>query len=466
MNKIRVEEILNAVSGELIAGNREKQVSGVRHDSRECTEGDLFVAVCGENQDGHVYIPNVIEAGAAAVLVSHEGEWLEKAAEQSVSVIKVDDTVYALGELAKYYLGTLDIKKVAVTGSVGKTSVRDMTYYALSEKYNCGRNMKNYNNDIGLPLSIFQFDDSTETAVLEMGMSGFGEIDRLAEIVKPDIGIITNIGVSHIENLGSRQGIFKAKMEMAKHLSENGTLIFASSDMLTKESTAGDYSLISAGSSEEDDYIISEVDDRGVEGIEFTLECESGTHRVGIPVPGIHNAINSALAIAAGNVMGVSVEESIQGLEKAELTGRRLKFVKGKRLDVIDDTYNASPDSMKSALKVLESSSIRGNESSKRTAVLGDMFELGEESERQHYEVGNFAGNLDIDLLIAVGKDAKYIYEGAAGGKAERVFFDKKEDFYEKIGELTHEGDIVLVKGSRGMRMEQVVEKLIEYQEL
>ncbi len=466
MNKITVGEFLTAVSGRLITGSGDVTVSGVKHDSRECSAGDLFVAVCGENHDGHQYIPAVLEAGASAVMVSHEGAWADKAAELGVPVIMVEDTVYAMGELAKYYLETLDIKKVAVTGSVGKTSVRDMTYYVLSEKYNCGRNMKNYNNEIGLPLSVFQFDDSTEAAVLEMGMSDFGEIDRLAEIVKPDIGIITNIGVSHIENLGSREGIFRAKMELAGHIAENGTLIFAESDILTKASTAGNYSQISVGTSDNDDYIISDVDDRGIGGIEFTLEHGPDRSRIGMPVPGVHNAVNSSLAIAAGSVLGITIEEAIRGLEKTELTGRRLRVIRGERLDVIDDTYNASPDSMKSALKVLEQSSFREGAEAHRVAVLGDMFELGSESMRQHREVGEFAGKLGIDLLIAVGCDAKYICEGASDGGLKSVFFSSKEELLEEIDDLTGDGDIVLVKGSRGMKMEQAVEKLLGYQEL
>ena len=178
----------------------------------------------------------------------------------------VDDTVYSLGDLAAWYLDSLNVRKVAVTGSVGKTSVRDMIYYVLCEKYNAGRNMKNYNNDIGLPLSIFQFDENTEAVVLEMGMNHFGEIDRLASIVKPDIAVITNIGVAHVENLGSREGIFRAKMEVTSHLKEEGCLIYAwDNEFLTPERTAGAYRCISAGIDKECDYVISKVDDYGLE---------------------------------------------------------------------------------------------------------------------------------------------------------------------------------------------------------
>ncbi len=466
MDKISVNEILHAAKGRLLSGDAGTLITGVRHDSRECGAGDLFVAVCGEKNDGHDYIESVISSEAAAVMVSHEGPWLEKARAEGTAVIMVEDTVYAMGELAGYYLDKLDVRKVAVTGSVGKTSVRDMVYYILSEKYVCGRNMKNYNNDIGLPLSIFQFDSSTEAVVLEMGMSGYGEIDRLAGIVRPDIGIITNIGVAHIENLGSREGIFKAKMELAGHISESGTLIFEKSDMLTKESTAGDYRQVSAGTDKDCDYVISNIDDRGIEGIEFTLEHEGKTLDVRLPVPGKHNAVNSAVAVAAGELLDVSAEDALKGLSKLELTGRRLRYIRGRQADVIDDTYNASPDSMKSALKVLENSPLPEKSGSKRTAILGDMFELGDESRMQHREVGRFAAGLDIDRIIAVGSDAREIFEGAQGGRAEVMYFSTKEEFYARLGEFAGKGDIILVKGSRGMKMEDIVEKLIEYQEL
>ena len=221
MNKTRISEILEATGGKLVSGSAEDFVTGVWHDSRECGEGDMFVAIIGENQDGHKYIPDVCGKGCRTVLASHTDGWPEKLdddAKAGLNVILVDDTVEAMDELACWYLDTLNVKKVAVTGSVGKTSVRDMIYYVLSEKYNCGRNLKNYNNNIGLPISIFQFDDATEAVVLEMGMDSFGEIRFLSGIVKPQIGVITTIGVAHMEKLGSRDGIFQAKMEITENI--------------------------------------------------------------------------------------------------------------------------------------------------------------------------------------------------------------------------------------------------------
>lgn len=359
MDKISIDAVVKAVNGTLTKKCEENYITGVKHDSRECAGGDLFVAIKGENLDGHKYIPQVLESGCRTVLASHEDGWLDEVKDKDLNIIMVDDTVYAMGELAKYYLETLDIVKIAVTGSVGKTSTRDMIYYALSEKYNCGRNMKNFNNNIGLPLSIFRFDSKTQAAVLEMGMDSFGEIDRLAEIVKPHIAVITNIGVSHMENLGSREGIFKAKMEVAEHITgykgKPGVLIFPwDGEFLTKENTEGSYSQLVIGEDGKSDYIISGIDDFGLDGIQFNIEHAEKSKRIKIPVPGRHNAVNAALAIAVGSLLDVSVNEAQEGLKKVQLTGSRLKILKNGKLSVIDDTYNANPDSMKSALKVLE----------------------------------------------------------------------------------------------------------------
>lgn len=465
MKKTTIEEVVRASGGALIKGNKEEFITGVKHDSRECGEGDMFVAIVGDNQDGHKYIPQVVEKGCRTVMVSHTDGWLEAVADEELNIIKVEDTVYSMGELAKYYLSTLDVLKIAVTGSVGKTSVRDMIYYVLSEKYVCGKNLKNYNNFIGLPISIFRFDETTEAVVLEMGMDKFGEIDRLAEIVKPHIAVITNIGVSHIENLGSRDGIFKAKMEITNHITSGGdgregTLVFPCDDeYLTKETTEGNYRQISIGEDGRSEYIISDVDDFGLEGIKFNLEHREESSRISLGVPGRHNAVNAAVAIAVGMTAGVSIEEAQQGLLKTELTGSRLKSIDTGRLKVIDDTYNANPDSMKSAIRVLELSECKG----RKIAILGDMYELGAESARLHHSVGLFARNLAVDTIVAIGEDAANIAEGASGGNAKVAYYKDKESFCKELSSYVGPGDLILVKGSRGMKMEQIVEELKKF---
>jgi len=463
MDRISIESIVEATGGALMRKSSENFITGVKHDSRECSKGDMFVAVVGENHDGHDYLRQVLENGCKTVLVSCDESALRCIGDMEANVIKVKDTVYAMGELAKYYLDTLAAVKIAVTGSVGKTSTRDMIYYALGEKHVCGRNMKNYNNDIGLPLSVFQFDSRMDAVVLEMGMDHSGEIERLSEIVRPNIAVITNIGTSHIENLGSREEIFRAKMEITKYMEPYGknksTLIFPTDDeFLTKKRTAGDYEQVTIGRNGKSDYIISDIDDFGLDGIKFTLEYQHESRTVNIPVPGRHSAVNGTIAIAVCGILGMSMDDAIKGLAETQLTGNRLRHLKNGRLSVIDDTYNASPDSMKSALTVLNKSRCRG----KKTAILGDMYELGKQSERQHFGIGVFARGLDLDRIIAVGEKSRAIAEGAKGGKAQVLYFKTKDELYREIKELASAGDMILVKGSRGMGMEEIVDKLLD----
>ena len=455
MKKTSIADIAKAANGRLIAAGSEKYITGIRHDSREVEPGDLFVAIKGENQDGHKYIPQVIEKGCAAVLVSKPDAC---PGEADVSVILVEDTVEAMGLIAAWYLDSLRIRRVAVTGSVGKTSTRDMIYYVLSEKFNCGRNLKNFNNNIGLPISIFQFDENTEAAVLEMGMDAFGEIEYLSGIVKPEIGVITNIGIAHMEKLGSREGIFRAKMEITKNIlpeEEGGTLVFAGDDeFLTKERTAGDYSQVEVGTGKNADLRVSDVQDHGIEGISFMIESRNGddieTTRIELPTAGAHNAANAAIALAVGQRLGVSIAEGAEGLRKAELTGSRLRKIEGASIRIIDDTYNANPASMMSALDVLSRS-----ECKRRVAILGDMFELGSDEKTLHRNVGSHAKSLGIDQVITIGDLAANIAEGAGG----EHFADKKA-FLAVIEKYIEPGDLVLVKASRGMHLEEIVERL------
>lgn len=460
MKAISINNAAAAAGGELIRSSNETVITGVRHDSRECGPGDLFVCIKGPNRDGHSFIPQVIEQGCRNFLISDPSFLTD---DMDVNAILVSDTVYAMGELAKYYLDQLDLIRIAVTGSVGKTSTRDMIYYVVNEKYRCGRNLKNFNNDIGLPISIFNLDESYEAVVLEMGMSDFGEIDRLAEIVRPQIGVITNIGVSHMERLGSREGIFRAKMEITNHLrsaDEGGTMVFVYDDeFLNRENTAGDYERFFVGTDGRSDFILSQIEDHGVDGIRFRLEHQTISRLVHIPVPGRHNAFNGAAAAAVGERLGITPEEIMAGLEKVTLTGSRLRVLRGE-LTVIDDTYNASPDSMRGALKVLQQSSCTG----RKTAILGEMYELGEQSDKLHFGVGVFARSSGIDQLIAIGPLAKNIAEGCSGGQTETAYFETKEAFLKQKAKYVAPGDLILVKASRGMKMEEIVEQLTEEQ--
>lgn len=461
MKKTSINQILAATGGTLVGKGKSNYITGVKHDSRECGQGDMFVAIVGPNQDGHKFIAQVVNAGCDAILVSNL--YKSPLGLSDVNIILVDDTVEAMGDLASWYLNALNIRRVAVTGSVGKTSTRDMIYYVLKQKYQCGRNLKNYNNNIGLPISIFAFDETIEAAVLEMGMDAFGEIEYLSGIVKPEIGVITNIGVAHMEKLGSREGIFKAKMEIAGNIEpkeKGGTLIIAGDDdFLTKERTKGDYSQIEIGYDKNCDYMISDIDDFGVEGIQFSLVYLEEKTTVRLPVPGVHNAINASIAIAVGGAFGLGMDEAIKGLEQASLTGSRLKMVKGKTVRIIDDTYNANPASMISALDVMMKS-----EAVRHVAILADMFELGDNTEELHRSVGIHARDIGIDQVITIGKLSENISRGAESseedGKTGSIHFASKEEFFEQLTKLIKPGDLILVKASRAMKMEEVVAKL------
>ena len=466
MKPFTVEEIINAVGGTLVSGDEENMVYRVCTDSRKAAPGDIFFPLKGENNDGHDFLGQVLEAGCRTIVVSDESKVPKQAfafQPGDADIIAVDDTTVALQALAAHYLDCLPLKKkVAVTGSVGKTSTRDMLYYAASTSFKTGRNPKNFNNYFGLPLSIMDFEPDTEVAVLEMGMASAGEIETLARLARPDIAVITNIGVSHIENLGSREGILKAKLEVTCCFDENSTLIInADNDMLTLENVKGPYRVITVGTDENCDYSINDICDFGDKGIEYTLCHEKKSYRIKLPVPGAHNAVNASLAIAAAGLMGISPETAIKGFEQAELTEKRLNIKKQGRIKVIDDTYNACPESMKSALNTLMSTDMESG--GRRVAILGDMFELGKESAAAHLEVGRYAGKKKPDLLIAVGKDAQYIAQGAASlGESRVLRYETREALEKEIRKIIRPADVVLVKASRGMEMENTVKEILK----
>ncbi|MBN7774249.1 UDP-N-acetylmuramoyl-tripeptide--D-alanyl-D-alanine ligase [Clostridium aminobutyricum] len=460
MKKLTMKEICTAVQGLQIWGKEEHCIDKVSTDSRAVKNGELFFALIGENHDAHKFIPMAIESGCRAFIVSDVGEIEKHELKEELDVIQVADTTKALQDLAAYYLNTFELKKIGVTGSTGKTTTKDMLYHICNEKFKTARNVGNLNNHIGLPLTVLGFEEGTEVGILEMGMSEFGEIHTLADLVRPDIGIITNIGTSHIENLGSREGILKAKLEITDFFHGSNTLIINEiNDLLTRENTKGAYKTVTIGNNGKSDYIISDILDFGEEGIEFTVEHQLKIQHFKLPVPGRHNAINATLAAAAGMQIGISLEEAARGLSKMELTDKRLN-IKGKGgMKVIDDTYNASPDSMKAAIDVLMST-----KGMRKVAILADMLEMGKDSPMYHAQVGEYAAQQKVDLLIAVGKEAKYIAQAAAEiqGNEKVCYYSSKEKLMSEIGTIVRPGDIILIKGSRGMAMDQVVKKIME----
>lgn len=459
MKKLTVRQIEEATGGRLLQGPETMEIDSICTDSRTVREGDVFFALIGDKHDAHRYLSQVVEAGCRCLVVSDDGAFTGLAQKENVCAILVEDTTRAMQDLASYYLKLLDIIKIAVTGSTGKTSTRDFIWTVCSQKYKAHKNRGNFNNHIGVPLTILSMEEDTQVAILEMGMDKSGEIDLLARIARPDIGVITNIGMAHIENLGSRENIFKAKMELTNYFDQENTLIFhQEGEFLDKEKIHGPYRLVTTGTDGKSDYIISGIEDFGADGIQFTLEHKGNTQKFRLPVPGRHNAFNSALAVAAGEQLGITMEEAASALSQAQLTDKRLT-VRGKNgIKVIDDTYNASPDSMKSAVNVL-----MHTKGLRSVAVLGDMFELGETSARQHELTGRYAAEHGVELLIAIGKDARFIGQGAeAAGLSQVLWFKEKKEFLKEADSIIKKGDVVLVKGSRGMEMEEIVRKIME----
>lgn len=462
MIRLNIEQIAEAVKGKLIYGKGSEEIQGISIDSRQVSPGDLFFCLIGENHDSHTFIDQVLARGCRGLIVSRPVDLSAFGKEtEAVDVILVEDTEKALQELSRYYLSLCKVKKVAVTGSTGKTTTKEMLYWILSEKYKTARTLGNFNNHIGLPLTAFTLDETTEAAVFEMGMSEFGEIDLLADLVRPDVALITNIGTSHMESLGSRENILKAKMEITNYFDPSQCLVVNEDlDFLSRENMEGNYRLVTVGATGRSQFILSGIEDRGAEGISFSLEHQGKMKQFRLSIPGRHNAYNGALAVAAASCLGISLEQAANGLAKMEeITDKRLS-IKGKNgIRVIDDTYNASPDSMKAALDVLVSS--RGV---RKIAILGDMFELGDQERGFHEEVGRYAGKCRLDLLIAVGERAKAIAAGGEVllGKENTLHYTTKELLIKDIGSIISSGDVVLIKGSRGMEMDQIVKKIME----
>jgi len=462
MKSITIGQIIDATGGSLTSGDLGIIVSGVTTDSRKVVPGDLFIALIGENHDGHDYIDIAMEQGCAAVMVSRPVPRLVAPASQlSVACVQVPDTLKGLQDLARDYIARFSLKKIAVTGSTGKTTTKEMLYAIFSEKYKTVRNIGNFNNHIGLPLTIMTVDEEHEAGIFEMGMSGLGEIDLMAHILKPDVGVITNIGLSHVEKLGTQENILKAKLEIANYFTDNGLLIVNGDDDFLRgiANNELDFDVITVGCTSGCDARILAVKDFGEEGIRFDLEVQEKVESFTLRMPGRHNAYNAALAVTTGLVYDIDMATAARGLSKMAPPDKRLCVRQAGPLKVIDDTYNASPDSMKAAIDVLASAA-----GGRRVAILADMLELGDFEENYHLEIGSYAAAKKIDLLIAVGEKAKNIYLGARDMMPEghALHFDDRDSLLGNIGGILRAGDVVLVKGSRGMAMDQVVKRLSE----
>ncbi|MBQ1690167.1 MAG: UDP-N-acetylmuramoyl-tripeptide--D-alanyl-D-alanine ligase, partial [Firmicutes bacterium] len=396
MKTLTLKEIAKAVNGSIITGNDQAEITGVSTDSRTVKKGDLFIALIGARSDAHDYLPQVAKAGAKAVIVSDREKTLELLKDEDVTAILVEDTLQALLDLGGYYLRSLGLKHViGVTGSVGKTSTKDFLGGVLNEKFRTVCSTKNHNSVYGLPLCIFELDPEAEAAVLEMGITDRDSMSKLADMVRPEAAVISNIGISHLEYFPEekREGILKAKLSVTRYFSDDSVLaINCDNDILHEldlEERAIKGRLLKVGTEPGNDFVISDIRDKGVDGIEFSLTYEQKTYNICLGVPGAHNALNGSLAIALGVNYGLTMEEAIRGLENTQITEHRLDVKEVRGIKIIDDSYNAAPDSMKSAMNTLMSTPVPEN--AKHVAILGDIGELGSEREAGHRAVGEYA---------------------------------------------------------------------------
>ena len=438
--------------GTVQGGPAETPVRRVNTDSRALQEGDLFVALRGERHDGHQYLAQAAAQGAAAALV----DTLPSERPPNLPLILVPDTLAGLQAIASAYRAQLPLRVVGITGSNGKTSTKDFTAGVLGQQYPVTKTEGNFNNHIGLPLTLLRAGGEHTWGVVEMGMNHPGEIAPLAKMARPEIGIITNIGVAHIEHMGSREAIAQEKGSLAEALPSEGFLVLNADDDFA-EYLAGRTAARTVRTGIEQ----GEVQARNLQphfsGVRFTLQADGRSVPVDLPVPGLHMVRNALLAVAAGRLAGIPLEGCAEGLRQMQLTKGRLeqKLIRG--VHVLDDTYNANPDSMAAALRTLAQLPTPG----RRVAVLGAMGELGVEAERGHREVGQVAAEVAVDYLLTVGEPARWTAASATAGGLGRVLHcADAEEAAAALRAWVQEGDIVLVKGSRSARMERVVEAM------
>lgn len=456
MEYLTIKELILASEGQLVSKcNEETSVNDIVIDSRKASKDNAFVAIVGENLDGHDFINLAINQGCKTIIKNKNNN--VDIENKEINVIEVNNTELALGDIARFYKSKFEIPFIAVTGSVGKTTTRDMVYSTISAKYNSLKNVGNLNNQFGVPLTLFNLNKEHECAVIEMGMSGFNEIEYLANIVNPQIGIISNIGYSHIEHLGSRDGIFKAKMEIATNFDESSLLIVNGDDDCLKTLKNKDlvYKLRTFGF-EKDNDIYCESFEMDEYSINFIAVFDGKKEEFFIPTVGKHNIYNAMAAILVGINLNMTIEEIKDGLKNFQCTKNRLDIIKNNNLTIIDSVYNASIDSMTAALNIL------GRYENRRIAILGDMFEMGEFAEFGHRQVGKAALN-NVDILIAIGKDAEFIVKELKENNMNPdnlYHFETKEEAIENLDHIIKENDVILVKASRGMHLEKIVEHL------
>jgi len=470
-----VGDLLKATGGALLCGDPEREVRCIRVDSREVEPGDLFVPIIGENVDAHRFIPQVMEAGAAAVFASEdvslpggaakaEADGAEKAGTSNaaacgMAVIRVEDTIKALQDVGRYMRARLSLPLVGVTGSVGKTTTREMIGAALSAKYRVFKTPGNHNSQVGVPMTISEIKKEDEIGVIELGMSMPGELTIIAQIAQIDMAVITNIGVTHIEQLGSRENIYREKLTIQDGLKDDGVLILnGDDDMLCHTKGKAGVKTVYYGTGENCDFRAEDIElfERRTE---FTAVHGTERQKIVLNVMGKHNVMNALAAIAVCAECGMSMEEAAEGLLRFENFKNRQEIYEAGGITILDDSYNASPASVKAALDVFRDL----KKGSRHVAVLADMKELGEEVLTYHREVGEYAAAAGVDMVVTLGEACHALAEGVRSRSAVPVTeFTDREELLKFLDENLKKGDCVLFKGSNSMKLFTVAAHFIK----
>lgn len=460
MKYLTVRKILEVTDGELLSGNKDFICKDFCRDTRIIKKGDTYIGINGENFNGGSFWKEALDNGAECVIVSNiEISANEIEQYKNKTIIKVKDTSKALWKIAKAKRELYKIPVIAVTGSVGKTSTKDIIASVVSQKYKTLKTIGNNNNQIGLPFTILRLKDE-EAMVLEMGMNHFGEISLLTNIAKPDICIITNIGTSHIGNLGSRENILKAKLEILEGSKNPAVIINNDNDLLHKwyEENKEKLEIHTYGIKEKSDINASDILLKS-DGSIFKANVYNTKQEVNVPVGGEHFVLNALCAITVGEVLNIETNKILKGIRKFELTKNRMDITEKKGITVINDAYNASLESIKASLKYLAELSNK-----RKIAILGDMFELGEYAKELHKKVGAEIYKNNVDMLICCGDNSKYIVEQAEaeGMKKNNIYYVKtQEEIVKTVKEIVQQGDVILIKASNGMKFYELPEKIL-----
>lgn len=453
LKNLTLEHIAGACGGVYVGPEEQRglEVTAVTTDSRKTEPGCLFVPIAGNRVDGHDFIPQVMEAQAACTLSERD------LGAQEYPYILVKSSLQAVKDIAAYYLEQLAVPVVGITGSVGKTSTKEAIAAVLAQKYRVLKTQGNFNNELGLPLTVFRLREDDEIAVLEMGISDFGEMHRLAAIARPDICVITNIGYCHLENLGDRDGVFRAKTEMFQHMKENGTVILnGDDDKLCQVEEVHGKKPVFFGLKDSSGIYAKNIRSQGLKGISCTVCTPKGEFDVTIPIPGQHMVYNALAGTAVGLACGLSLEEICRGIESLQPVSGRFHIIETEKYTIVDDCYNANPMSMKASLGLLKDALGR------KIAVLGDMGELGSREAQLHAEVGAFAAGCGLDLLVCAGPLCAHMAQAAREGNPGLpvVYLENREQLMERLPGLLRDGDTILVKASHFMEYGKVVELL------